>query len=64
MCCDSGVPLGVDDPHSQSDISKLFIELYNGNKSATIAKGDKTPNTTAVIAANFSPIDQQRYLHY
>lgn len=60
MCCNNGVPLGVDDPHSQSDISKLLVELYNGYKSATVAKGDQTPSTTAVVSANFSPIDQKR----
>ena len=62
MCCDSGVPVGVDDPHSRTDISKLFVELYNGIKSATISRGDKTPTTTAIISANFSPVDQKRLL--
>ena len=28
LCSSSGIPLGVDDPHSQNDISRLLIDLY------------------------------------
>ncbi len=60
LCCDSGIPLGVDDPHSKGDINKLLVELYNGKKGATMGKGEHTPSSTAIIASNFSPNDQGR----
>ncbi len=62
MCCDvAGIPLGVDDPHSKADISKLLVELYNGKKGATMGRGERQPKSTAVVAANFSPSDQTRF---
>ena len=33
MCSSSSIPLGVDDPQSKNDISRLIIDLYNGAKS-------------------------------
>lgn len=61
LCCEcSGIPLGVDDPHSKSDINKLLVDLYNGKKGATMAKGDRQPSSAAIIASNFSPADQGR----
>lgn len=61
MCCDcAGLPVGVDDPNSYSDIAKLLIYLYNGKKGATVGKGEQQPTSTALIAANFSPSDQAR----
>ena len=61
MCCDSGgIPLGVNDPHSRNDINKLLVELYNGKKGAMIGKGERRPTSTAIIAANFSPVDQEK----
>ena len=63
MCCDSsGLPLAVDDPHSKSDISKLLVDLYNGKKGGSLGRGEKKPISTAIIAANFSPTDQARYI--
>lgn len=54
MCCENaGIPLGVDDPHSKSDISKLLVELYNGKKGGTVGRGESQPRSTALIAANF-----------
>jgi len=60
LLCDSGVPLGVDDPQSKSDISRLLIDLFNGAMSGTIKYGDKKPESICIIAANFTTIDQQR----
>ena len=61
MCCDcGGLPLGVDDPHSRTDINKLLVDLYNGKKGATVGKGERQPTSTAIIASNFSPADQGR----
>ena len=55
----SGIPLGVDDPQSKSEISRLIIDLFNGAKSGTIAHGERRPQSTCVIAANFTTLDQQ-----
>lgn len=43
LCALSGVPLGVDDPQSKFDISRLLIDLYNGAKHGTVSHGEKTP---------------------
>ena len=42
----AGIPLGVDDPHSKSDIDKLLVDLYNGKKGATMGRGDRQPTST------------------
>ena len=55
-----GLPLAVDDPHSKSDISKLLVDLYNGKKGGSIGRGEQTPMSTIIVAANFSPTDQPR----
>ena len=60
LLCYSGVPLGVDDPQSKGDISRFLIDLFNGAKSGTMTHGDKKPESTCVIAANYTTIDQQR----
>ena len=61
LCCEcAGIPLGVVDPHSKSDIDKLLVDLYNGKKGATMGRGDRQPTSTAIIASNFSPADQGR----
>lgn len=62
LCCVSGgIPVGVDDPHSKTDINKLLVDLYNGKKGATMGKGERQPSSTAIISSNFSPEDQGRY---
>ena len=60
LLCDSGVPLGVDDPQSRSDINRLLIDLFNGAKNGPLSHGEKKPQSTCVIAANFTTLDQQR----
>lgn len=61
LCCNSaGIPLGVDDPHSKTDINKLLVDLYNGKKGATMGKGERIPSSTSIIASNFSPEDRGR----
>ena len=60
ICCNSGgIPIGIDDPHSQVDIN---IYLYNGKRGGSVGKGETQPNCTAIIAANFSPCDQARFV--
>ncbi len=60
MCASSCLPLGVDDPQSKGDISRLLIDLYNGAKSGNVTRGESKPSSTCVIAANFTSNDQQR----
>ena len=60
LCSSSGIPLAVDDPQSKSEISRLLIDLFNGAKHGTMARGEGKPKSTCVIAANFAPIDQKR----
>ena len=63
MCCESsGLPIAVDDSHSRNDISKLLVDFYNGKKGASIGQGEKIPFSTAIIASNFSPTEQTRYI--
>ena len=41
MCCKSGgIPVGVDDPHSKTDINKLLVDLYNGKRGGSMGHGD------------------------
>lgn len=62
LCCNSGgIPIGVDDPHSKTDINKLLVDLYNGKKGGTMGHGEGQPSSTAIISSNFSPEDQGRY---
>jgi len=61
LLCSSDVPLGVDDPQSNSDISRLLFDLFNGAKSGKIVYGEKKPQSTCIIAANFTTLDQLRY---
>lgn len=60
LLCSSGIPLGVDDPQSKGEISRLIIDLFNGAKSGTVTHGERKPQSTCVIAANFTTLDQQR----
>lgn len=62
LLCDSGVPLGVDDPQSRNDISRLLIDVFNGAKTGTMSHGEKRPHSACVIAANFTTLDQQRLI--
>ena len=61
LCSSSCIPLGVDDPQSKNDISRLLIDLFNGARSATITRGERKPSSTCIISANFTSHDQQRY---
>ncbi len=61
LCSSSGIHLAVDDPQSKSEISRLLIDLFNGAKHGTMARGESKPKSTCVIAANFTPIDQKRF---
>ncbi len=60
LCCESNVPLGVDDPSSKGDISNLIISLYNGASVGTLTRGEKNLKTSCIISANFTPVEQQK----
>ncbi len=60
LCSSSGIPVGIDDPESRNDISRLIIDLYNGAMSGSIAHGSRKPTTTCVISSNFTTKEQQR----
>ena len=62
ICSNTGTPIAVDDPQSKSEISRLMIDLYQGFMSSTISRGSKKPATTCMISANFTTLDQQRYI--
>ena len=64
LCGASGIPLGVDDPESKTEVSRLVIDLYNGASSATVSHGIIKPTSTCIIASNFTTDDQQRYETY
>jgi len=59
LACLSGIPLGVDDPQSRSDISWLLNDLFNGAKSGAMGQGEKKPQSTCKLYGN--TLDQQRY---
>jgi len=60
LCFTSSIPLGVDDPQSKADISRLINDLYNGTRSGTIGRGERKPTSTCVITSNFTTLEQQR----
>ena len=60
LCCTSGVPLGVDDPTSEGDISNLIITLFNGATVGTITRGEKELKTSCIIASNFTTLEQEK----
>ena len=63
LCTTSSIPLGVADPQSKNDISRLIIDLYNGARSGTVGRGEAHTTSTCVISANFTTLEQQRYTH-
>ena len=66
ICSHTGIPIGVDDPQSRSEISRLMIDLYQGFANSTVSRGARKPCTTCMISANFTTLEQQRYalLHH
>ena len=63
LCASSSIPLGIDDPQSKNEISRLIIDLYNGAISGTVSKGNMKPNSTCIISSNFTTVEQQRYMN-
>ena len=60
LCCDSHLPLGIDDPRSRAAISDLTMALFNGAKGGTLRRGDIMPKCMAVISANFTTKEQEQ----
>jgi len=63
LCCESTIPIGIDDPSVQKDIDSLILDLFNGAKSGSITRGERKPCTTAVISANFTTTSREKYVH-
>ena len=62
ICANTGIPVGVDDPQSRNEISRLMIDFYQGFMNSTVSRGAKKPSTTCMISANFTTLEQQRYV--
>lgn len=60
LCCDSSIPIGIDDPSVQKDVDSLILDLFNGAKSGSIRRGERKPSTTAIIAANFTTTSKEK----
>ena len=60
LCCESCMPLGVDDPKSKGEISNLMVALWGGSRVGTMSRGEKQLLTSCMIAANFTPLEQQK----
>ena len=58
ICASTGIPVGVDDPQSRSEISRLMIDLYQGFMNSTVSRGATKPSATCMISAT---LEQQRY---
>ena len=48
LCCDSYLPLGIDDPRSKASISDLCMALFNSAQEGTISRGTNKPMSTAI----------------
>uniref|UniRef100_A0A1X7TYB4 Uncharacterized protein n=1 Tax=Amphimedon queenslandica TaxID=400682 RepID=A0A1X7TYB4_AMPQE len=62
LCATSFLPLGIDDPKSKVSISNLVLSLFNGAKEAIIKHGEQNHSSVAVRSANFTPVNQEKYL--
>ena len=60
LCCNTTLPLVIDDPRSQNTISDLVISLYNGAYEGTIGRGEERPSSMAIIGANFTTSDKEQ----
>jgi len=60
LCCDSYLPLGIDDPHSKAAISDLCMALFNSAQEGTISRGTNKPMSTAIVAANFTVNESEK----
>lgn len=54
VCKSGGIPVGVDDPHSKTDINKLLVDLYTGKRGGTmcifLTHRISAPGTPATMA--------------
>ena len=64
LCSDGFLPLLIDDPRSQNAISGLVMSLYNGAYEGTISRGGNKPSCMAIITANFTVIESEKYIIY
>lgn len=57
LCSES---IGINDPSVQKDVDSLCLDLFNGAKSGSIARGERRSSSTAIIAANFSTTSKEK----
>lgn len=53
LCSESTLPLGIDDPRSQTAISDLVMTLYGAAQEGTMSRGNYKANSLAIISSNF-----------
>lgn len=62
ILCNGYMPLGIDDPNSQIAISELVMSLFGGANEGTVTRGTYKPTSMAVISANFTVKDSEKYV--
>ena len=63
-CSESLIPFGIDDPSHSKELGELLLSVFNGTKTANISRGSHRPQSSPLIAANFSLQDKAtRYVH-
>lgn len=61
-CSECTVPFGIDDPSHSNELAELLLSVFNGTKRANISRGSNKPQSSPIIAANFSLQDKaERY---
>lgn len=63
-CSESPIPFGIDDPSHSKELGELLLSFFNGTMTANISQGSRRPQSSPIIAANFSLQDKAtRYMH-
>ena len=63
LCSLTNIPLGLDDPDTKDNFSSLIIDLFNGARRGTLVSGETKPTSSIVVSTNFTPYDDQRFMH-
>lgn len=57
-CSECTIPFGIDDPSHSNELAELLLSIFNGTKRANITRGSNKPQSSPIIAANFSLQDK------
>jgi len=60
LCSESMLPLGIDDPRSQSAISDLVMSVYGAAQEGSMSRGCQRANSLAIIASNFGVKSEEK----